>query len=147
MSTRKVIDAHTYRKMLLRVIWIGARRISADFDPRIFAPERLSGEPGETFSQCTLEELRGVAFKLKQQVPSLWVPAPPKGLYLRQATPAQLGSITEHLGRQEYLIDPDAFFRNRLGVRDPQNPSFAEAKKMLSYLTTKERRLSCAGPA
>lgn len=127
----------------MRAIWSGSRQLG-DFNPRLLAPERLSGEVGETFSQCTLEELIAVAYKIKKAGARIWVPAPPWGMSLRQATPAQWDAIQRHLGRQDYLVDPDAFFRNRLKVRDPQNPTFAEAKRMLSYLTTKERSLGCA---
>ncbi len=147
MSSREVLSAEEYRKALLRIIWSGARRIGWDFDPRSLAPERLSGQPGETFSQCTLEELRGVAYQLKRLVPGIWVPSPPFGLYLRGATPHQLNAIQEHLGRQSYLVDPAAFFRERLKVRNPEAPTYAEACRMLAYLNSKQRSLLCAKPA
>ncbi len=147
MSGRKIMSAEEYRKALLRIIWSGARRIGGDFDPRSLAPERLSGLAGETFSQCTLEELRGVAYQLKRLVHGIWVPAPPFGLYLRGATPHQLGAIQEHLARQTYLADPAAFFRERLKIKDPARPTFREADRMLAALANMERRGACARPA
>ena len=147
MSTRIKTDAHTYRVALIKKIWVGARQLGDDFNPRALAPERLSGQPGETFSQCTLEELRLIAHKIKGAGARIWVPAPPKGLSLRQATPNQMERIKYMVQGQTYLRDPHAFFILRLKVKDPDHPSYAEAQRMLGYLTTKQRSLSCAKPA
>jgi hypothetical protein len=138
------MDARSFRKQLLRVIWSGARQLGDNFDPRIFAPERVSGLPGETFSQLTLEELIGVAYKIKKAGARIWVPAPPRGLNLRQATPVQFQAIQDHLARQVYLQDPEAFFKKRLGVLNPSAPTFSEAQRILAFLASKERSYQCA---
>jgi len=86
-----------------------------------------------------LAELLDVAWKIKRQGCQIYVPRPPKGLSLYKATPAQLEAINKFLENQNYLNDPDAFFKKRLGIKDPKNPTFKEAWRMLAYLHAKAR--------
>ena len=141
---RTTTSAREFRLQLLRCIWRGARQLGEDFDPRQLAPDRLTGIPGETLSKCSIEELLHVAYQIKKAGAHIWVPAIPKGLHLKAATPIQLKAIRDFLSSQTYLKDPDQFFRKRLGIEDPQNPTFKEAQTMLAYFASKRRARQCA---
>lgn len=143
MKTTNKQTARELRSKIIKVIWIGANRLGVD--PREFAPQRkgVTGEEGSTLSACTLEELQQIAFRIKaaggRLLQSLWVPSIPAGMR-RLASPLQLTKLKQLLARQTYLNDPDQFFKLRLKIKDPANPTFAEAKRMISYLVTKERQ-------
>lgn len=147
MSRQKLNTAHDLRNKLMRIIWAAARMV--DVDPRQLAPQRegITGEEGGTLSACTLEELQQIAFQLKKaggsRLRRVWVPAIPSGMR-RLPTPYQVELLLKLLDRQKYLEHPYEFFRERLKVKDPNNPTFDEAKRMISYLTTKERTQQCA---
>jgi hypothetical protein len=141
MTHRRKVSEAEYRQRLLRCIWQGARMLGEDFDPRSLAPSRpgISGREGGTLSHCTVEELLRIAYGIKRAGARIWVPPVPEGVTLRMASPAQLEAIRDLLASQTYLRDPDSFFRSRLGVQDPHNPTFGEARAMLAFLHSRQR--------
>lgn len=140
MRTANPRPARELRSKLIKVLWIGARQLGLE-DPRAFAPQRkgITGEAGSTLSACTLEELQQIGFRMKNAGADIWVPAIPSGLR-RRPTQFQIKKLSELLDRQTYLIDPGQFFKKRLRVKGPNDPTFEEAKRMIAYLATKERK-------